>query len=62
MPAQARAATQSLPDPLEVPIGEQLTAAQQQELVELVSRHCDVFSTLPGRTHVVAHDIVTEPF
>ncbi|KAJ8346383.1 hypothetical protein SKAU_G00277840 [Synaphobranchus kaupii] len=32
-----------------------------QELKELISRNRDVFSDQPGRTNVIAHDIITEP-
>ncbi len=34
---------------------------QKQDLRDLVSKHSDVFSLLPGRTTVVHHDIVTKP-
>ena len=49
------------PDPPAVPLGEQLSPHQAQELRELVSRNRDVFSDQPGRTKVVTHDIITEP-
>ncbi|KAJ8264277.1 hypothetical protein GJAV_G00147290 [Gymnothorax javanicus] len=45
----------------EVPLGEQLTPCQRQELRELVGRNQDVFNPTPGRTNLVTHDIVTEP-
>lgn len=45
----------------EVPMGEQLSPHQVQELKELLSRNRDVFSDQPGRTEVITHDIVTEP-
>ncbi|KAJ8351726.1 hypothetical protein SKAU_G00232020 [Synaphobranchus kaupii] len=32
-----------------------------QELKELLSRNRDVFSDQPGRTNVIAHEIITEP-
>ena len=56
MPALALVITRSFPDPPEVPIGGRLTPKQ------LVSRNQDVFSTLPGRAHVMAHNIITEPY
>ena len=43
-------------------MGTQLTEKQRRELTELVSRHQDVFSTIPGRTLIIAHDIITEPY
>ncbi|KAJ8279240.1 hypothetical protein COCON_G00063060, partial [Conger conger] len=46
--------------PPEVTTGDQLTDRQRQDLREMVSRHTDVFSPLPGRTRLVQHDIVTE--
>ncbi|XP_061098630.1 uncharacterized protein LOC133128839 [Conger conger] len=45
----------------DVSIGEQLSSRQQQALRELVNRSRDIFSTMPGRTHLIAHDISTEP-
>ncbi|XP_061119601.1 uncharacterized protein LOC133142388 [Conger conger] len=45
----------------DVSIGEQLSSRQKQALRELVDRNRDIFSTMPGRTHLIAHDISTEP-
>ena len=47
--------------PTEVPMGDQLSQAQKQELTELVGRNQDVFSSKPGHTTLVQHHIVTEP-
>ena len=62
MPAHALRATLSTPAAPEVPVDPQLSQQQKQELTELVDRNRDVFSTRPGRTHVLTHDIITEPF
>ena len=44
-----------------VPIGEDLSPAQGQDLKELLSRSVDIFSELPGRTRAITHDIHTTP-
>ena len=44
----------------EVPLGDQLTPHQRQELRELVARNRDVFATTPGRTTLIEHNIITE--
>ena len=44
-----------------VPFGEDLAPAQVQDVKELLGRNRDRFSELPGRTHVIAHDIDTVP-
>ena len=44
-----------------VPVGEDLSPAQKQDLADLVLQHQDVFSELPGRTSVIQHDIRTAP-
>ena len=62
MPAHALRATLSTPAAPEVPVDPQLSQRQKQELTELVDWNRDVFSTRPGRTHVLTHDIITEPF
>uniref|UniRef100_A0A8C5MF74 Gypsy retrotransposon integrase-like protein 1 n=1 Tax=Leptobrachium leishanense TaxID=445787 RepID=A0A8C5MF74_9ANUR len=45
----------------EVYIAETLAPHQKQDVKELVSKNRDVFSPAPGKTHVITHDIVTEP-
>ena len=50
--------SQTLPP---VPLGEDLAPAQVQEMKELLGRNRDRFSELPGRTHVITHDIDTVP-
>ncbi|KAJ8353400.1 hypothetical protein SKAU_G00209670 [Synaphobranchus kaupii] len=47
--------------PRDVPLGEQLSPAEKQELRELVSRNQDIFSDEPGTTDLVQHHIITEP-
>ena len=47
--------------PAKVPLGEQLSPAQRQELMELVDQNQDVFSSEPGHTNLVQHHIITEP-
>ncbi|KAF4082078.1 hypothetical protein AMELA_G00147600, partial [Ameiurus melas] len=42
-------------------LGEDLTPAQKQELTELVDQISDVFSTSPGMTQLVHHEIKTPP-
>lgn len=42
-------------------MGNQLSPRQKQELRELLWRNRDIFSDLPGRTSLIAHDIITEP-
>ena len=44
-----------------VPIEEDLSSAQKQDLEEVVLQHRDMFSELPGRTGVIHHDIRTAP-
>ena len=44
-----------------VPVGEDLSPDQKQDLADLVLQHQDVFSELPGRTSVIQHDIRTAP-
>ncbi|XP_053095977.1 uncharacterized protein LOC113535654 isoform X1 [Pangasianodon hypophthalmus] len=39
--------------------GEELTPAQSQELREMADQFADGFSSVPGRTHLVQHDIKT---
>ncbi|KAL1252714.1 hypothetical protein QQF64_017407 [Cirrhinus molitorella] len=48
-------------DPVVVDMGEHLSAAQRTELQHLVSQFSDVFSTRPGRTTIIEHDIRTPP-
>ena len=47
--------------PPDVPIGEDLSPRQRQEVRELLGRYNDRFSELPGHTTVLRHDIITEP-
>ena len=44
-----------------VPMGEDHSPAQKQDLEEVVLQHQDVFSEIPGRTTVAQHDIKTAP-
>ena len=44
-----------------VPIGENLSPAQRQDLEEIVMQHREVFSDVPGRTRIIQHDIRTAP-
>jgi hypothetical protein len=44
-----------------VPMGEDLSPAQKQDLEEVVLQHQDVFSEVPGRTTVAQPDIKTAP-
>uniref|UniRef100_A0A8C5BI86 Gypsy retrotransposon integrase-like protein 1 n=1 Tax=Gadus morhua TaxID=8049 RepID=A0A8C5BI86_GADMO len=44
-----------------VPMGEDLSPAQKQDLEEVILQHQDVFSELPGRTTITQHDIKTAP-
>ncbi|KAJ8353479.1 hypothetical protein SKAU_G00210460 [Synaphobranchus kaupii] len=46
---------------VQVPMGEQLTPSQQQDLQDLVNRNRDVFSAEAGHTDLIQHRIVTEP-
>ncbi|KAI2646018.1 Retrovirus-related Pol polyprotein [Labeo rohita] len=48
-------------DPVVVDMGGELSAAQRTELQQLVSQFSDVFSTRPGRTSIIEHDIRTPP-
>ena len=43
----------------EVPMGDDLSPAQKQDLRDIVLQHQDVFSEVPGRTTVAQHDIRT---
>ena len=45
----------------EVPVGDDLSPAQKQDLDEVVIQHQDVFSEIPGRTTASQHDIKTTP-
>nr|XP_006012602.1 PREDICTED: uncharacterized protein LOC102366250 [Latimeria chalumnae] len=52
------------PDPVEegsVHISEDLTPDQKKLAVEMVERNQDVFSSSPGRTRGIYHDIITPP-
>ncbi|KAJ8369324.1 hypothetical protein SKAU_G00093520 [Synaphobranchus kaupii] len=42
-------------------MGKHLSPHQVQELKDLIIHNRDVFSDQPGRTNVIAHDIITEP-
>ena len=44
-----------------VPMGEDHSPAQKQDLEEVVLQHQDVFSEIPWRTTVAQHDIKTAP-
>ena len=44
----------------EVPMGEDLSPSQKQDLTDVVLQHQDVFSEVTGRTTVAQHDIRTE--
>ena len=44
-----------------VPVGDDLSPAQKQDLEEVILQHQDVFSEVPGRTTVAQHDIRTAP-
>ncbi|KAJ8353788.1 hypothetical protein SKAU_G00213550 [Synaphobranchus kaupii] len=48
-------------EPVKVPMGEQLTPSQRQDLQDLVNRNRDVFSAEAGHTDLIQHRIVTEP-
>ncbi|KAJ8381403.1 hypothetical protein SKAU_G00021810 [Synaphobranchus kaupii] len=48
-------------EPVQVPMGEQLTQSQRQDLQDLVNRNRDVFSAEAGHTDLIQHRIVTEP-
>ncbi len=48
-------------DPVVVDLSPHLSAAQKKELQHLVGQFSDVFSPLPGRTHVLQHDVRTPP-
>ncbi|KAI2666706.1 Transposon Ty3-I Gag-Pol polyprotein [Labeo rohita] len=48
-------------DPAVVDMGDHLSAAQKTELQHLISQFSDVFSTRPGQTNVIEHDIRTAP-
>jgi len=47
-------------EPVDVPMGEQLTSSQQQDLRELFGQFRDVFSTEPGYTDLIQHNIITD--
>ncbi|KAI2662301.1 Retrovirus-related Pol polyprotein from transposon 17.6 [Labeo rohita] len=51
----------SLTDPVVIDVNPHLSAAQKAELQHLVSQFQDVFSSRPGQTNVVQHDIRTPP-
>ncbi|KAI2645187.1 Retrovirus-related Pol polyprotein from transposon 17.6 [Labeo rohita] len=51
----------SLTDPVVVDINPHLSAAQKTELQHLVGQYPDVFSSRPGQTNVIQHDIRTPP-
>ncbi|KAL0176818.1 hypothetical protein M9458_029148, partial [Cirrhinus mrigala] len=51
----------SLTDPVVVDINPHLSAAQKAELQHLVGQFPDVFSSRPGQTNVIQHDIRTPP-
>ena len=44
-----------------VPMGEQLTPRQKQDLTELLQEHRPVFATEPGYTNLIEHPILTMP-
>ncbi|MBN3286867.1 NYNRI protein, partial [Polyodon spathula] len=46
---------------IEVPMGEQLTPDQREEVSNLIKMFSDVFSNVPGRTHLIEHAIITPP-
>ncbi len=48
-------------DPVVVDINPHLSAAQKGELQHLIGQFSDVFSSLPGQTSVLQHDIRTPP-
>ncbi|KAL1250544.1 hypothetical protein QQF64_018340 [Cirrhinus molitorella] len=48
-------------NPVAVDINPHLSAAQKTEIQHLVGQFSDVFSPLPGRTHVLQHGIQTSP-
>ncbi|KAI2647465.1 Transposon Ty3-I Gag-Pol polyprotein [Labeo rohita] len=48
-------------DPVVMDMGDNLSAAQKTELNHLVSQFSNVFSTRPGQTNVIQHDIRTPP-
>ncbi|KAJ8356682.1 hypothetical protein SKAU_G00194760 [Synaphobranchus kaupii] len=48
-------------EPVQVPMGEQLTPSQRQDLQDLVNQNRDVFSAEAGHTNLIQHRIVTEP-
>ncbi|XP_073681655.1 uncharacterized protein [Garra rufa] len=48
-------------EPVVVDVNPHLSAAQKGDLQHLIGQFSDVFSPLPGRTHVLQHDIRTPP-
>ncbi|KAJ8364561.1 hypothetical protein SKAU_G00133920 [Synaphobranchus kaupii] len=48
-------------EPVQVPMGEQLTPSQRQDLQDLVNQNRDVFSAEAGHTDLIQHRIITEP-
>ena len=60
-PLPALLTTTSPQSPPTVPFGEDLSPDQVQDVKELLLRNTDRFSELPGRTHVIHHDIYTAP-
>ncbi|KAI2645462.1 Retrovirus-related Pol polyprotein from transposon 17.6 [Labeo rohita] len=51
----------SLTDPVVVDVNPHLSTAQKAELQHLVGQFSDVFSSRPGQTNVIQHDIRTPP-
>ncbi|KAI2645131.1 Retrovirus-related Pol polyprotein from transposon 17.6 [Labeo rohita] len=51
----------SLTDPVVVDTNPHLSAAQKAELQHLVGQFSDVFSSRPGQTNIIQHDIRTPP-
>ncbi|KAJ8392680.1 hypothetical protein AAFF_G00073540 [Aldrovandia affinis] len=47
--------------PVEVPLGDQLSQAQRQDMLELVGSNQDVLSREPGHTTLKQHHIITAP-
>ncbi len=48
-------------EPVVVDLNPHLSAAQKAELQHLIGQFSDVFSSLPGRTQILHHDIRTPP-
>ena len=45
----------------EVPVGDNLSPSQKQDLEEVILQHQDIFSEVPGRTTVAQHNIRMSP-